>query len=265
MKKFWDRNASFILILTVVGCLLSIFVSSIETAIACDNEEDNCKGVESKREESLEEESIAMQLEIVVKLFQITKDEVINKIDHRYNYYGDSCRYPLGKKKCVYKGGHAGWDVRTRKEWEIREPLPVDQAFYSLTKGVVILDGKKGEDNTGGETKFNTIAIYDEDSDKTTFYLHASDVHLSIKKGVEVEVGDPLGNQGDTGSPGAFHVHLEVQEGEAERASAGTKDNGTQTIDPISYLHESIQAGPFEFRIFLNKAFGKLKAAIIKD
>ena len=165
-----------------------------------------------------------------------------NKIDHKYNYYGDSCGYHLpGKKKCVYHGGHAGWDVRTRKAWEIADPLPVDIPFYSLTNGIVILDGSNGEDNTDGEIKYNTIAIYDEDARKTTFYLHASRVDPLLEKGEEVKVGKRLGWQGDTGSKDAFHVHLEVQKGKAKRASAGTKDPGTHTIDPIPYLHESIQ------------------------
>jgi len=215
----------------------------METAIACDNEKENCKGVESKREESLKPGSIDLQCAIVVKLFKITEDEVNNKIDHKYNYYGDSCDYHLqGNRKCVYKGGHSGWDVRTIKEGAgIADPLPVDISFYSLTNGIVILDGSNGEDNTAGEIKYNTIAIYDENARKTTFYLHASNVHPLLEKGKEVKIGDPLGSQGDKGSPGAFHVHLEVQKGKAKRASAGTKDPGTQTIDPIPYLHESIQ------------------------
>ena len=143
--------------------------------------------------------------------------------------------------------------------------MPVVQPFYSLTNGIVVLDGRNGEDNTDHETRFNAIAIYDKDKRKTTFYLHASDVHSSIRKGKKVKVCDPLGNQGDTGSPGAIHVHLEVQEGEAKRASAGTKNAGTQTIDPISYLHESIEERPFKLGIFVERIFAKLKAGIIKD
>ena len=230
---------------TIICCFLSLFILSMETAIACDNKKENCKGVESKRKDSLKPESIDLQRDIVAKLFKIAADVVNNKIDHKYNYYGDSCGYHLPddeEKKCVYQGGHSGWDVRTIKAREgIENPLPVNIAFYSLTNGIVILDGRRAEDNTRGEIKFNTIAIYDEDAHKTTFYLHASDVHPSLVKGKEIKVGDPLGWQGDTGSRGAFHVHLEVQEGKAERASAGTKDAGTQTIDPIPYLHESIQ------------------------
>lgn len=227
----------------IICCLLSLFIPSIEIATACDNEEENCKGVVSKRADSLKPDSIDLQREILAVLFRISKNDVDDKIKYTYNYYGDNCDYPLPRKeKCVYNGGHAGWDVRTRYEIE-EDPLSENQLFYSLTKGIVILDGKKGENNTEGEKKFNTIAIYDADSQRTTFYIHASDVHPSIVKEKEVKINDPLGWQGDTGSEPAVHVHLEVQKGKSMRASGGTKDVGTQTIDPIPYLHESIK-GP---------------------
>ena len=235
-------------------------MSSMETVVACD-EDDNCDGVEFDKREFLTEASLKKQREILTVLFDISEDDVDRKINYDYNYYGESCDFsPAWKEDCAYNGGHPGWDVQTQDR-------STDQVFYSLTEGVVILDGSKGEDNTRDEIQFNAIAIYDEDTHKTTFYLHASDVHPSIKKGRTVKVCDPLGNQGDEGSPDAFHVHLEVQEGEVKegdfiRASAGTKDAGTQTIDPISYLHESIEERPFKFRIFIEKIFAKLKIDI---
>ena len=223
---------------TIICCFLSLFIPSIETAIAHDDTP-NCDGVQFDEADFETKESLKKQREVLAVLFKISKDDVDDKIKYWYNYYGANCDWVVNDKH-VYKGGHAGWDVRTLYEIE-EDPLSINQLFYSLTNGVVILDGRNGEENTNGELKFNTIAIYDKDAGKTTFYLHASDVHPSLKKGKAVKIGDPLGWQGDTGSKGAFHVHLEVQKEEAKRASAGTKDAGTQTIDPIPYLHESIQ------------------------
>ena len=199
--------------------------------------------------------------ELVTHLFNDLRENRNNiknhpsKTDHDYNDYGcnrSTINEETGKQ--LYVGGHAGWDVRTLKAWDLKpgekiaDLLPINILFYSLTNGIVILDGRNGkeEDNTAGEIKYNTIAIYDEDAQRTTFYLHASDVHPSIEKGKTVKVGDPLGRQGDAGTPNAFHVHIEVQEGEVEagdfmRASGGTEDAGTQTIDPIPYLYESIE------------------------
>lgn len=255
MKKFLDRNTSFILVLMVAYCLLSISASSIGMAVAC-NRDANCDGVEFDKGKFLTDESIKKQREILAVLFDLSEEIVLDKTFYDYNYYGDSCDFsPKWKDGCAYNGGHPGWDAQTQDK-------STDQVFYSLTKGVVILDGRKGEDNTDDETKFNAIAIYDEDNNRTTLYLHASDVRPEIKKGEKVKVCDPLGNQGDTGSSGAVHVHLEVQEGEAKRASAGTKDAGTQTIDPISYLHESIEERPFKLRIIIEKIFAKLKIDI---
>ena len=230
---------------TIICYFLSLFIPSMETVIAC--EDDNCDGVQFDRADFETDDSLKMQCEIVAVLFKIRPIDVNSKVKYTYNYYGDNCDYsPPWKDGCAYQGGHPGWDVRTL--YDKNPTMSKHQLFYSLTNGIVILDGKKGRNNTRGENAYNTIAIYDEDARKTTFYLHASDVHQSIEKGKKVKVGDPLGWQGDTGSPGAFHVHLEVQkevkEGDFMRASGGTKDDGTQTIDPISYLHKSIQEQP---------------------
>ena len=54
---------------TIICCFLSLFILNMETAIACKNKKENCKDVESKREDSLKPESIDLQREIVAKLF----------------------------------------------------------------------------------------------------------------------------------------------------------------------------------------------------
>ena len=228
---------------TIICCFLSLFILSMKTAVACKDKDANCDGVQFDIKDFQTVDSLKKQREILAVLFKIPLSDVNRKVKYNYNYYADSCDYHLledEEKKCVYRGGHAGWDARTLYE-NPEARISKHETFFSLTNGIVILDGRNGENNTKGEMDFNTIAIYDEDAHKTTFYLHASDVHPSLEKGKGVKIGDPLGNQGDTGSKGAFHVHLEVQEGKAVRASAGTKDAGTQTIDPIPYLHESIQ------------------------
>lgn len=245
--------------LKIICCLLSLLVLIIEAAVACDTE-DNCKDVEKISEEFFKK-SIEDQREIIAVLFDLPKEEVENKTFYEYNYYTWNCELMrknkhTGEKKCVYNGGHAGWDVQTRDRSK-------EQIFYSLTTGIVIMDGKgnKSLDDTDtfDETNFNTIAVYDEDNDITTFYLHASAVDPSIKKGGKVKVCDPLGKQGDTGSPNAVHVHLEVQTGKAERSSAGTKDTRTQTMDPIPHLYKSIQSRPFKIRVFIEMIWGKVK------
>lgn len=246
----------------IIFCLLSLLAPIIRTAVACDTET-NCEGV-GEIPQAFFKESIEDQREILAVLFDLPKKEVENKTFYEYNYYTWNCTLTRknkhnGEKKCVYKGGHAGWDVQTRDRSK-------EQIFYSLTTGIVVMDGKRnkspGDTDTFDEKNFNAIAVYDEDNDITTFYLHASAVDPSIKKGDKVKVCDPLGKQGDTGSPGAVHVHLEVQVGKAERASAGTKDPGTQTMDPIPHLHKSIQSRPFKIRVFIEMLWGKVKSKL---
>lgn len=247
--------------LKIICCLLSLLVSIIEAAVACDTKA-NCKDVEEKAK-AFFDKSVEDQREILEVLFDLPKEKVEDETFYDYNYYTWNCKLhrinEQGQKVCVYKGGHAGWDVQTRDKSK-------ERIFYSLTAGKVIMDGKGnkslGETDTFDEKNFNAIAVYDEDNDITTFYLHASVVDPSIKKGGKVKVCDPLGKQGDTGSPGKVHVHLEVQVGEAERASAGTKDTGTQTMDPIPHLHKSIQSRPFKIRVFIEMLWGKLKGKL---
>lgn len=252
----------------IICCLLSLLVSIIEAAVACDTEANkaaNCEGVKEISQEFFKE-SIEDQREIVAVLFDLSTEEVDKKTFYEYNYYTWSCKLTrkdkhTGKDKCVYKGGHAGWDVQTRDRSK-------DQTFYSLTTGIVIMDGKgnKSPDDTdtSDEINFNAIAVYDEDTDKTTFYLHASVVDPSIKKGRKVKVCDSLGKQGETGSPGAVHIHLEVQEGKAKRASAGTKDTGTETMDPIPHLYKSIQSRPFKITVFIEMLWAKVKSKLTR-
>ena len=247
--------------LKIICCLLSLLVSIIEAAVACDTNA-NCKDMEEKTE-AFFKKSIEDQREILEVLFDLPKEKVENKTFYDYNYYTWGCKLhkinDQGQKVCLYKGGHAGWDVQTQDKSK-------NQIFYSLTAGRVIMDGKGNKSDrdrdTFDEETFNAIAVYDEDNDITIFYLHASAVDPSIKKGGEVKVCDPLGKQGDTGSPGSVHVHLEVQEGEAKRSSAGTKDTGTQTMDPIPHLHKSIQSRPFKIKVFIERVWAKLKGKL---
>ena len=112
----------------------------------------------------------------------------------------------------AYEGGHGGWDTSHRD----RRPT-----FYSLSEGEVIAAG-------GGQRAWpcNDIAVYDQDAELTTIYLHADTVAVSV--GDFVSVGTPLGTEG-TRCRGtvAEHVHVEVRRG---RAAIGTGGGGTSRI-----------------------------------
>ena len=100
--------------------------------------------------------------------------------------------------------------------------------------------------------KFKDAIIYDSDNDKTTVYLHASEVDRSIKIKANstpqgfVQAGDLLGKQGKKGFATAPHVHIEVREGMTRLGSlgAGTTDSAATahaSIDPIDYLYKVVQ------------------------
>ena len=124
-----------------------------------------------------------------------------------------------------YLGGHSGWDVRmrtTNNDW-----------FYALTAGVVT-KGKEERSSVG------LIGIYDGES-HTTLYLHSSDLHTFIQNGAIVEPGDCLGREGDIGSKGAYHVHVELKRGWAQSGSGGARWLSGATSrgeDPVNYLYD---------------------------
>ena len=95
------------------------------------------------------------------------------------------------------------------------------------------------------KNKWGTIAVYDSVYDKTTLYLHARRIDVSM--GQFVNVGDSLGIQGNFGlatDPNVReHVHIEVRIGKRNQSSNGkgaSQCTSWPTIDPVPYLYESI-------------------------
>ena len=142
----------------------------------------------------------------------------------------------------AYEGGHGGWDVSHHDS---------GPTFYSLSEGTVIAAG-------GNNWPCNDIAVYDEDADKTTIYLHAGTVLVRV--GEPVSVGTPLGTEGARcrGTVGE-HIHLEVHEGRAAiryggpwngftttrriyargagQSAQSTHPRSEYSIDPLPYLY----------------------------
>ena len=138
----------------------------------------------------------------------------------------------------AYEGGHGGWDASHHD----RRPI-----FYSLSEGEVIAAG-------GNNWPCNDIAVYDEDAEKTTIYLHAGTVLVRV--GDPVSVGTPLGTEG-TRCRGTVseHVHLEVREGRSAALWGGAGRRiyargagidrpdlpaGEISINPLPYLFAQV-------------------------
>ena len=157
---------------------------------------------------------------IVLKLFDMSRQQVADHTLHDYNGYGCD-----PNQTCGYQGGHSGLDVLSS--------LTNKKEFRSLTAGELIWDG---------DDVSNTIAVYDSVTKRTTLYLHASDVLVSLPEDREIRVGKPLGIQGRAGNATGDHVHLEVREGKATLGSCGARiglpPNGSpRNINPIPYLY----------------------------
>ena len=155
-----------------------------------------------------------------------TPRTVHDNINHNYNNYGNR---PNNTGKCDgYQGGHSGWDVEHIHEAEA--------PFYSLTAGKVI---HAAHPDLNDINILSYIAVYNETDDKTILYLHPSKVKVDLNQ--DVDIGTPLGNQGNTGNSTAPHVHVEVRDRRTIYASCGiehSKISGRPNEDPIPYLFE---------------------------
>ena len=160
---------------------------------------------------------------IVEELFKGIPHEATN---HDYNDYGCNLSWRVNGK-LVYQGGHAGWDAQTQDK-------SLNQSFHALTAGELI---------RAGDDANNTIAVYNPTDDRTTLYLHASQVLVSMKDNPMIEIGQPLGKQGSTGNAKGVHVHIEVRKGKWRQASLGagaSQNTPAPNIDPVPYLYQSI-------------------------
>ena len=125
-------------------------------------------------------------------LFQIPgNQDVVQCTSADYNDFGEP-----GPE---YHKGHAGWDVQTTS---VAFGATANVPFYSLTDGEVVYVNSRS---------YGVIGVYDDTDDFTVYYLHAR--HVYVREGQRVSVDQRLGIQGDTGSPGKEHVHIEVHRG----------------------------------------------------
>ena len=100
-------------------------------------------------------------------------------------------------------------ELRPRRHEGIDFAIGLGHDVCSLVNGVVT--------KAGGDS-LNTIAIYDEEHDKTVIYLHAKCV-VDLKVGDTVKVGQVIAQEGSKGANGAVHTHVEVRDGKQTYAS----------------------------------------------
>ncbi len=124
-----------------------------------------------------------------------------------------------------YINGHSGLDIQTK---DVAGAATANRKFYAVSKGKVI---------SAGIDSNKTIAIYDSDKNITVLYLHARKVAVSVND--EVTVGDYLGIQGDTGVPGAEHVHLEVRNGSKASPACGALTTLNPETKILEYLNSN--------------------------
>ena len=129
-----------------------------------------------------------------------------------------------------YIGGHAGWDAQTLS---VAGKKTANERFYAVSPGVI---------KRIGSPTVNLIAVWHWQSNTTTIYMHARSLNPNLSVGDPVEVGTWLGIQGDRGSPGAEHVHIEVRAGEWTTGAGGADPSlSGPACNPVDFLWRSVQ------------------------
>ena len=212
--------------MTLFACVVVIALA------ACSDQQDNSNPSNPESCLTSDDSDVkAKQARIAEKLFGLEPCEADNLTNYDYNNY--MVRSNDTGDCDGYEGGHSGWDVQTKS---VAGDKTADEEFYSLTSGEVIA--------IDSET-LGKIAVYNATDNKTTLYLHAREIYVSL--GQTVNIGTPLGIQGDVGLDPSDprtdeHVHIEVRDGRSEYASCGAgATTAPINIEPIDYLYESIQ------------------------
>lgn len=152
----------------------------------------------------------------------LTKEKP-KSIDLSYALYHSSKAYvSCGFDGYVNTSGrHEGIDIT----YKTGEPV------YALASGVVTA-AKKGKTGRNG---LSTLAIYNEDDNKTVVYLHMTLGDISV--GDKIQIGQKIGTQSWRGisSSNSAHTHVEVRNGKKTAAAKSVNDDKLDNSNPKDY------------------------------
>lgn len=93
--------------------------------------------------------------------------------------------------------------------------------------------------NTSSSSNLSTLAIYDEQNDKSVIYLHTANICVSA--GDYVSQGDLVAYESDRGISGVPHTHVEVRDGWQGYASKSVNDPVLNNSNPYPYWEKIVQ------------------------
>lgn len=100
-------------------------------------------------------------------------------------------------------------------------------AVHALTNGTVVR-----VTNTNSSSSLSTLAIYDDENDKTVIYLHTA--HISVSVGDTVTQGQVIATESNCGASSA-HTHVEVRSGRKTAAAVSVNDYTLDNPNPYPY------------------------------
>lgn len=102
---------------------------------------------------------------------------------------------------------------------------------YAVISGTIVRAG----DGYG-----NTVAIYNEEINKTIVYLHFDSVASDIYVGTKVNKNTLIGYQGNKDAPQGSHVHIEIRNGK-QNGAAKSSDQHQDNPNPYPYWDQLLQ------------------------
>jgi len=148
-------------------------------------------------------------------------DDLNTGVSYEYNKWGENPQLYSGES------GHAGIDFQTKDVLNgnaSQNLIP----FYSISTGKVIAAKYDGT--------YHLISVYDSMRNVSVIYLHAHQINVNI--GDTIDLGQNLGVQGNQGSGNAWHVHVEVRQGQQTYAALNKDGSINPEINIMPYLGE---------------------------
>lgn len=112
-----------------------------------------------------------------------------------------------------------------------------DAPVHSLINGTVIRVY-----NSSSSSTLSTLAIYDEQNNKSVIYLHTANICVSV--GDSVSQGQLVAYESDRGISGVPHTHVEVRDGRQGYASKSVNDPVLDNPNPYPYWEIVVQKEP---------------------
>lgn len=114
-------------------------------------------------------------------------------------------------------------------DFQINRKKVTSYSLYALNGGEITYINR-------GSSGLSTLAVYDASRGITVIYLHLN-IDSNLSAGQNISKGQYIGTEGDRGSAGVLHTHVEIRPGRQTRASVSS-DKTLVNPNPTPYWNQ---------------------------